>query len=101
LNAKLLVIVTVQVIVSPPEEPVLLHWSTAPLVGAAAILGPALRVLVELRPPVLESVVRVDSLPLGAGLPRLEVQIVLGANPAADALSDVGAMVGADSALGA
>lgn len=36
LKVKLLVIVTVQVIVSPPTEPVLLHWSTLPLVGSAA-----------------------------------------------------------------
>jgi hypothetical protein len=37
LKVKLLVIVTVQVIVSPPTEPVLLHWSTVPLAGAAVI----------------------------------------------------------------
>lgn len=35
MNAKLLVIVMLQVMVSPPVEPVLLHCSTVPLVGAA------------------------------------------------------------------
>jgi hypothetical protein len=30
LNVKRLVIEVVQVIVSPPTEPVLLHWSTVP-----------------------------------------------------------------------
>jgi hypothetical protein len=45
LNVKLLVMVTVHVIVSPPTEPVLLHWSTVPPVTPAAMTGAARRVL--------------------------------------------------------
>ena len=104
MNAKLLVTVTSQEIVSPPEAPVLLHWSTVALAGAAATLGLALRDRVELRSLVLESVVRVDTLPWGAWLPVLELQVVLGVDPVIDAgllLLDVGGVVSADWDLGA